>query len=119
MQTFFFFFFFSFSLLFADNSAMEQLYMKNGCSSCHGIYAEGIGATPRLQGKKKEMLLRRLKDLKQGKTRTAFGTIMISFAKALTDEQIEEMAAYLSTLKTEQTAERYDIEFDPAGDGGS
>jgi len=98
---------------------MEQLYMKNGCSSCHGIYAEGIGATPRLQGQRADVLAKRLRDLKRGKTRTAFGTIMISFAKALSDTQIEEMAHYLSTLQTQQTEERYDIEFDPAGDGGS
>jgi len=119
MQTFFFFFLLSFMPLFANDTAMEELYMKNGCNSCHGIYAEGIGATPRLQGKKKEVLIRRLNDLKKGKTRTAFGTIMISFAKTLTDEQIETMASYLSTLKTEQTEERYDPEYDPAGDGGS
>jgi len=101
------------------NDSMEQLYMKNGCNSCHGIYAEGIGATPRLQGQRENVLIRRLNDLKKGKTRTAFGTIMISFAKTLTDKQIIEMSKYLSTLKTKVNSERYEIEFDPSGDGGS
>ena len=103
-----------------SNDNMEQLYMKNGCNSCHGIYAEGIGVTPRLQGRRAEVLAQRLKDLKRGKTRTAFGTIMISFAKALNDEQIEEMAKYLSTLKRVEPEEKYELEYyDNTGDGSS
>ncbi len=105
------------SLLFAGEN-MQQLYMKNGCSSCHGIYAEGIGVTPRLQGRKKEVLVRRLKDLKAGKTRSAFGTIMVSFAQSLTDKQIEEMAAYLSTLKKVEPKEKYEMDEDE-DDGSS
>jgi cytochrome c553 len=104
------------TFVIADES-MQQLYMKNGCSGCHGIYAEGIGVTPRLQGRKKEVLITRLKDLKKGKTRSAFGTIMVSFAKSLTDEQIEKMAAYLSTLKKTTPKERYELE--PDEDDGS
>ena len=93
--------------------------MKNACNSCHGIYGEGMGASPRLQGVREEILLRRLKDLQAGKSRTAFGAIMISFAKALDENQTIQMAKYLSNLKTKVDDERYDIEYDPAGDGGS
>ncbi len=78
---------------------MEELYLKNRCSSCHGLYAEGIGATPRLQGKSEGLLKERLKNLKEGKTRSAFGTIMISFAQALNDEQIDKMTHWLANLK--------------------
>lgn len=83
------------------------------------MYAEGMGATPRLQGVKEEILLERLKNLQQGKPRTAFGTIMISFAKALDENQTIAMAKYLSTLKTTESEEKYELEFDQAGDGGS
>jgi len=107
-----------FSLGFSKEKT-EQIYLKNGCSSCHGMYGEGMGATPRLQGQREEVLRKRLKELKQGKTRTAFGTIMVSFAQALSEEEIDQMAHYLATLKTTVNEERYDIEFDPAGDGGS
>ena len=93
--------------------------MKNACNSCHGIYGEGMGASPRLQGVREETLLRRLKDLQAGKSRTAFGAIMISFAKALDENQTIQMAKYLSNLKTKVDDDRYDIEYDPAGDGGS
>jgi len=101
------------------NNAMETLYLKNACNSCHGMYGEGMGANPRLQGVKQQTLLRRLKDLQQGKTRSAFGTVMISFAKSLDKNQTIEMAKYLSNLKTIIDDDRYDEEYDPAGDGGS
>ena len=101
------------------NQKMETLYLKNACNSCHGMYGEGMGASPRLQGVKEHILLRRMKDLQQGKTRSAFGSIMISFAKSLDENQTIEMAKYLSTLETKIDDNRYDIEYEPAGDGGS
>ena len=101
------------------NNPMEQIYLKNACNSCHGMYGEGIGASPRLQGVREEILLRRLKDLQEGKTRSAFGSIMISFAKALDEKQTIQMAKYLSTLKTVVADDRYEIEYEPSGDGGS
>lgn len=107
------------TLLYASNSDMEKLYLKNACNSCHGMYGEGMGASPRLQGVKEHILLRRLKDLQQGKTRSAFGSIMISFAKSLDENQTIEMAKYLSTLETKVDDNRYEIEYEPAGDGGS
>jgi cytochrome c553 len=101
------------------HTAIETLYLKNACNACHGIYGEGIGASPRLQGVKEHILLRRMKDLQQGKTRSAFGTVMISFAKSLDENQTIAMAKYLSTLKTVIPEDRYEIEYDPAGHGGS
>jgi cytochrome c553 len=109
----------SINLYGSNNTDMETLYLKNACNSCHGMYGEGMGANPRLQGVKEQTLLRRLKDLQKGKTRSAFGTVMISFAKALDDNQTIEMAKYLSNLKTIIDEDRYDEEYDPAGDGGS
>lgn len=83
------------------------------------MYGEGMGASPRVQGIREKVLYRRLKDLQNGKTRSAFGTIMISFAKALDENQTKEMAKYLSNLETKVDENRYEIEYDPAGDGGS
>jgi len=107
------------SLLSYGDNTMETLYLKNACNSCHGMYGQGMGASPRLQGVKEYILLRRLKDLQKGKTRSAFGSIMISFAKALDENETREMAKYLSTLETKIDDNRYDIEYEPAGDGGS
>ena len=105
--------------LFASNE-MEALYLQNACNSCHGMYGEGMGAAPRLQGKREDVLLRRLKDLQKGKTRSAFGSIMISFAKSLDENETLEMAKYLSTLKKVIPKERYEHDsFDNTGDGSS
>ncbi len=101
------------------NETMEGVYLKNGCQGCHGLYGEGIGASPRLQGLREKVILQRLKNLKQGKTRTAFGNIMVSFAQGLSDEEIVEMAKYLSTLKRVEGRETYELEDDNSGDGSS
>ncbi len=101
------------------NNDMEILYLKNACNSCHGNYGEGMGASPRLQGIPEHILLQRLKNLQKGKTRSAFGTVMISFAKSLDKNQSKQMAKYLSSLKTKVDDNRYDIEYTPEGDGGS
>ena len=113
------FIFTALSLFSFANSEMEMLYLKNACNSCHGMYGEGMGASPRLQGVPEDILLRRLKDLQNGKSRTPFGAIMISFAKAMDENQTKQMAKYLSNLKTNVPDERYEIEDDPAGHGGS
>lgn len=109
----------SFTFLSFAEQDMEALYLKNACGSCHGIYGEGIGASPRLQGVREHILLRRLKDLQAGKPRSAFGSIMISFAKALDENETKAMAKYLSNLKTVIPEDRYEIEYSTVGDGGS
>ncbi|MCB4744807.1 MAG: c-type cytochrome [Sulfurovum sp.] len=107
-------------LSYATDDPMKILYMKSGCSACHGLYAEGIGATPRLQGKPKDLLKERLQNLKKGKTRSAFGTVMVSFAQELSNKQIEQMTTWLSRLKKEKPNETYELEyFDNTGDGAS
>jgi len=46
-----------FSLMLFASTDAETLYLKNACNSCHGIYAEGMGASPRLQGLREDLLL--------------------------------------------------------------
>jgi len=101
------------------NDPMEIYYLQNACHSCHGMYGEGMGSSPRLQGVREEVLLRRLKNLQNGIVRSSSGFIMVSFAKSLDENQTIEMAKYLSNLKTKINEDRYTIEYDPAGDGGS
>ena len=101
------------------NSAMETYYLQNACHSCHGMYGEGIGASPKLQGVREDVLLRRLQNLQKGIVRSPSGFIMVSFAKAMDENQTVEMAKYLSNLETKVEEERYMIEDDRAGHGGS
>jgi len=110
----------TFSLILFAAEDMRSLYLKNACNACHGMYGEGMGAAPRLQGQREDVLLRRLKDLQRGKTRSAFGTIMISFAKSLDENQTVEMAKYLSNMKKIIPKERYEMDNDDnTGDGSS
>lgn len=113
------FLFTALSLFSYSNSEMETLYLKNACNSCHGMYGEGMGTAPRLQGVQEHRLLRRLKELQQGKIRSPSGAVMISFAKTLDENQTKEMAKYLSNLKTKVDDDRYIQAYDRAGDGGS
>ncbi len=100
------------SICFCDEQ-MRLTYLKNGCNSCHGMYGEGMGSTPRIAGLKEEYLLKRLTDLQKGITRSAQGTVMISFAKSLDANQTKQMAKYLSKLKKEKPKQSYEEdEFD-------
>ena len=108
------------TLLANDNNVTklgEMLYIQNSCGSCHGMNAEGIGATPRLQGKKESILLRRLKELQKGKTKTAFGGVMVSFAKSLDENQTKIMAKYLSHIPKREIKEEYEDDYENSSSG--
>ena len=95
----------------------ETLYIQYGCTGCHGFYGQGTNIGPRLQNKREEILLRRLKNLQKGITRKANGTVMISFAKSLDENQTKAMAHYLSIIKTSyENRELYDYDGDDFGD---
>ena len=95
----------------------EVLYIQYGCTSCHGFYAQGTNIGPRLQNQKEKILLHRLKDLQKGITRKPNGTVMISFARSLDENQTKAMAKYLSIIKTSyENRELYDYEGDDFGD---
>lgn len=68
----------------------------SSCVSCHG--AKGISNKeqwPNLAGQKKNYLVKELKNFRDGK-RT--DPVMSPIAKPLTDEEIENLAAYYSSL---------------------
>jgi cytochrome c553 len=67
------------------------------CASCHGTQA--LKAYPRLAGQNAAYMANRLRLWRSGFTAaSATDTIMAPIAKALTDAQIEDVAAYYSSL---------------------
>lgn len=73
----------------------QRLYAT--CSACHGTNGGGKGdALPVLAGQPKDALVASMRAFKTG-ARPA--TIMHQIAKGYTDEQIEEIAVYLSKQK--------------------
>jgi sulfide dehydrogenase cytochrome subunit len=67
------------------------------CAACHGTNGAGKGdALPALAGQPKDTLVASMRAFKAG-TRQA--TIMHQIAKGYTDEQVEQIATWLSTQK--------------------
>lgn len=67
------------------------------CASCHQPGYKGLQDFPRLARQKQPYLVKQMKDFREG-TRTNDNGVMAPTAKALTDEQIEALAHYLSGL---------------------
>ncbi len=67
------------------------------CAACHG--AEGISPSPiwpNLAGQKDQYLVKQMKDFRDGNRKDP---MMAPMAAALTDQDIEDLAAYFSSLK--------------------
>jgi cytochrome c553 len=83
-------------LALASNAQGERLYAS--CAACHGTSGAGKGdALPALAGQPKDALAASMRAFKAG-TRPA--TIMHQIAKGYTEEQIDEIATYLSQQKS-------------------
>lgn len=97
-------------LLAADG---KKIFTENGCYGCHGLNAQGGSGFPKLAGKSKEYLISKLKGYKSGKIHSNRANMMYSFAKKLSNKEIEEVAKYLSKLKNIKNKDSYyDEEYD-------
>ena len=65
------------------------------CAGCHGDKGQGIAPNPALAGKPDADLVKALKDFKTGKT----NSVMHGLAASLSDQDIENLAAYYASLK--------------------
>lgn len=72
----------------------KELYAT--CSSCHGDHGQG-GVGPKLQGQKKEDMIKKLMDFKAGKESSPMSAMMIPNAQQLSDEDIKAVAAYIAS----------------------
>jgi sulfide dehydrogenase cytochrome subunit len=68
----------------------------SACANCHGTNGKAQGAAANLAGQSKSDLVAKMQAFKTGQ-RPA--TVMHQIAKGYTDEQIEQIAAYLATQK--------------------
>lgn len=83
------------STLFAEAPA---LYKR--CVACHGIDGKKVGIAPTaIGGMPKEELIKQLKGYRDQTIKTPKASVMYAQAKNLSDADIEELAAYISTLK--------------------
>jgi cytochrome c553 len=75
----------------------KKLSEELACGSCHRPNFKGINEFPRLARQKKPYLVKQMQDYRAG-TRTNDDGVMAPAAKNLTDEQINALAEYLSSL---------------------
>ena len=109
------------AFLFAEESLYrsgEGLYFEKGCNGCHGLKAEGMSGYPGLANRAKGFLTYKLKRFRNGISENQQQEMMIAFAQPLSDADINALTTFLNDFHDEQT-ERYDVEFQTWGDGGS
>lgn len=107
----------SISLSAEDNKAYQKgahLYFANGCANCHGTNAEGSSYYPRLANRKQKTLIKKLQNFKNGLADTQKQEIMFTFAKPLSQQNIEDITYYLSHF-TKIDTDKYDVEDDLLG----
>ena len=79
----------------ADGNIQAGKAKAGSCAMCHGANGEG-GSAPALAGMKEDKIERAMKDFKSGKRSNA---MMKSFANQLSNDDIENVAAYYASLK--------------------
>ncbi len=77
--------------------AGEKIYISMGCYGCHGVSGEGVNDFPKLSGRPAGYIAERLRELKKGIGHTPRKEMMVPYAKALDNRQIEAVSAFLSS----------------------
>lgn len=107
--------------LIAAPSAYDQgkkLYFSKGCNGCHGVSAGGTDLYPALAYRRKAFLVYKLKRLRTKQGDTQLAQMMIPFAMALTDTQIDALTTFLSDYH-ENTKGHYTPDDSNTGGGSS
>ena len=83
-----------------DAKKGEQLYIKKVCHTCHGKDAQTplLPGYPKLAGQDEKYLMRQIIDIRDGKRTNDMTGTMKSFTKGLTEEEIADIAAWISSL---------------------
>lgn len=80
----------------ADASAGEAKFA-NSCAQCHGKQGQGMASFPSLKGQDAEFIKSRLETYRAGEKVGSNSGLMIVNAKDLSDDDIANLAAYIST----------------------
>lgn len=88
------------ALLLASAPASSEItrgeLMAHSCFACHGPDGQGTEAMPPIRGHSEDQLVEIMKAFREGERDP---TVMDRHAKGYSDEEIREMAAYLSELE--------------------
>jgi len=77
-----------------------RIFNRKGCTTCHGSDAKNTrgAAYPKLAGQHKDYIVAQLKEFKAKKRISVRSKEMIPFANSLTEEQMNAVGEYLSSL---------------------
>lgn len=89
------------SLALANGKVVEgKKKVEQVCQSCHGLDGQGINDTyPKLAGQFADYMIKALSDYKSGARKNA---IMSGFAASLSEQDMENVAAYYASLTTDR-----------------
>lgn len=87
------------SVFAADAAKGKETYNAKGCAGCHGPDGKSIGPTwPNLAGQKEQYIVLALQAYKEQKRTSTNAAQMAPFAGMLSDEEMADVAAFLSGL---------------------
>tara|TARA_B110000008_G_C16775421_1_gene486327 strand:- start:161 stop:484 length:324 start_codon:yes stop_codon:yes gene_type:complete len=80
-----------------DIDTGNERFHKN-CHNCHGRAGMGVASYPKVSGLDSSYIVDRLNRYRAGEKIGANSGLMIMMAKKLSDEEIDVLAAYLSSI---------------------
>jgi cytochrome c553 len=91
------------SLFFVSKSYSNEIDAGNerfhkNCHNCHGRAGMGVASYPKVSGLDTSYIVDRLNRYRAGEKIGANSGLMIMMAKKLSDEEIDVLAAYLSSI---------------------
>ncbi len=99
-KLFLIFFFLNFSgLAFAGDKVAGEARYKKSCINCHGPAGKGAASYPKISGNEISYVKSKLETYRAGIKIGPNSALMIMMAKSLTDEEIDNLAAYLKDAK--------------------
>ena len=84
---------------FAGDPAAGEAKFKSNCKQCHGPAGMGMASYPKVSGNPVDYTRNRLQTYRSGAEIGPNSALMIMMAKPLTDEEIENLSAYLKNAK--------------------
>ena len=86
---------------FGADKALGEIRYNESCVNCHGQAGKGAASYPKVSGKEVSFTVEKLKAYREGIQQGPNSSLMIMMAKPLTDEEIDNLAAYLEDAKYE------------------
>ncbi|MDW3223623.1 MAG: c-type cytochrome [Paracoccaceae bacterium] len=80
---------------FGADKELGEIRYKESCVSCHGQAGKGAASYPKISGNEVSFTMEKLRAYREGIKQGPNSALMIMMAKPLTDEEIENLAAYL------------------------